>query len=70
MKTIQHYLEKMEEPERIQALRICRDKGSLDLKLDPDSGSVRSAIFIGFIWEETDQGDDYWLEIQRKYIEY
>jgi hypothetical protein len=61
--TIEFWLNKMEEPERSQALNNCKK-----LKDESIAKSIPDAICMGFYWFETPEGDDYWREIQDKYI--
>lgn len=69
--TVGYWLDKMDEPERSQALENavnprCKFKG-----LDHPVGSIADAINFGSLWEKTPttQGWNYWNDLRIKYSE-
>jgi len=58
MKTVKEWLETLPEPYRTQAL-----ENAIKSKLDDSSPDFGSAVIMGFIWEKSPQGWDYWNKI-------
>jgi len=55
-KTAKEWFEQLPEPYRRQAIENCRAKGEED--------SLSEAIFGGFVWTLTPQGDEYWRDVK------
>jgi hypothetical protein len=57
-KTAKEWFEQLPEPYRTQALENCTS--------DYEDISLSEAIFGGFVWQLTPQGNEYWLGIRNR----
>lgn len=55
------YLEQLPEPAKTQAIQAAEEQ-ALETRMQPVS-NLASALSISFLWERTEQGRQYWLEI-------
>lgn len=66
MKTFRELFEELDEPYRSQAIENAENN-----EIDIDEAmtyNVRNALNAGFVWANTDQGHEYWSELDAKLI--
>jgi hypothetical protein len=59
MKTIREWLEELPEPHRTQAINNAEKYDMIDISVD----SLIDAIGQGFIWRESPEGGNYWVDL-------
>jgi hypothetical protein len=56
-KTIIEWFNTIEDKEvREKAIKNCKDRNEV-------VSTISSAIFCGFAWDETTEGEDYWVKV-------
>ena len=65
--TAGYWLDKMDEPERSQALVSMQIPECVVLNLQDEEDSISDAIINAFVWKNTAQGEDYWSKLYDKY---
>lgn len=65
MKAIREWLNELEEPYRSQALENVRKLNDLpDSVLNGMSESLEESLYDAFIWMDSIQGLDYWVDLK------
>jgi hypothetical protein len=63
MKTVEQWLNTLEEPYKSQALFYAMQRNFWSLRSIQSVDSLREAVTVSFIWETTEQGWQYWLQV-------
>lgn len=68
MKTIREWLNLLPDGLREEALEAAKNYPCSGYNLDSRVPSMYSAIYCGFVWRHTSQGDDFWQDMRDKFV--
>ena len=62
-KTIEQWFQELPEPYRTKALENCKSPNDNEVV-----ETLSTAIAVGFLWQDTPEGEDYWSEVNETLV--